>query len=231
MIRRELELQADHDYLAHHAARFDFVERLAQRLCPSRASAVLDIGRSELSYRLAAHYDRVVTLGFPLSNSFQHETRSAHSREPDDHVVFDLNQSGEAEIPTAERFDLILFAEVIEHLHTAPELSLHALAQVMKPSGYLICQTPNAATITNRRQLLMGRNPFERIRFHSTNPGHFREYTREELVQMGNVAGLKTVEHHFVNYFPLGRLAWLKSLFAVVPTFRQGQTIVYQRSS
>lgn len=231
LVEQEDARFAGHDYCAYHAPRFAYLERLCLRLCPHPASSVLDVGRSEFSYRLATHYSYVVTLGFPLKGKqFGHNERREGGREPDCHITFDLNRSREMDIPCGERFDLIVFAEVIEHLHTAPEFALHALAELLKPHGYLLCQTPNAVNISNRLKMLAGRNPFERIRVQVANPGHFREYTRAELIDIGRIAELTTVQHRFANYFAIRGPLWrLRLLGGIIPSLRHGQTIVYRR--
>ncbi|MDP9149663.1 MAG: hypothetical protein M3O36_06955 [Myxococcota bacterium] len=43
-----------------------------------------------------------------------------------------------------------MFAEVLEHLHTAPELVLAFLRRLLLPQGLLILQTPNAASLSKR---------------------------------------------------------------------------------
>ena len=79
------------------------------------------------------------------------------------------------------RYDLVVFAEVIEHLHTSPVHTLAFVRGLLADAGVLILQTPNAASLPKRLKLLAGRNPYELIRADGGNPGHFREYTLAEL--------------------------------------------------
>jgi 2-polyprenyl-3-methyl-5-hydroxy-6-metoxy-1,4-benzoquinol methylase len=229
LIVKENEATLKHDYCAFHARRFQYVLNLCKELKRESSCSVLDIGRSQLSSELASHYRRVVTLGFPLSN-FAHERLVASTKaQPAAHVIFDLNDCNKETIPIAEDFDLIVFAETIEHLYSAPEIVLHALGKLLKHDGFLICQTPNAASLERRYHLLLGRNPFERIRSNRLNPGHFREYTRAELVDLGQMAELRLVRHDFVDYFPhAGRFQMIRSAFrGIFPALRSGQTIIY----
>jgi len=130
----------------------------------------------------------------------------------------------------------VVFAETIEHLTTAPELVLAGLADVLRPGGFLVCQTPNAAALHKRLKLLFGYNPYERIRVDPTNPGHFREYTRAELFEIGRIVGLEIVLHFYKDYFgcegsslrQTAALA-LRLMSRIVPSFARGQTIVYRR--
>ena len=68
-------------------------------------------------------------------------------------------------------YDVIVFAEVIEHLYTAPELVLPYLRELLVLGGVLLLQTPNAVSLRKRAKLLLGVNPFERIRTERDNPG------------------------------------------------------------
>jgi SAM-dependent methyltransferase len=211
-------------YEAFHAPRYALLLSLCERHAPSPEARVLDIGRSPFSMTLRRRYPRAMTLGFPLPPG------GDGSDMP--HLVHDLNDSQHGmPLPAAEPFDLILFAEVIEHLRTAPELVLMVLRDALAPGGILICQTPNAAALHKRLKLLAGINPYERIRLDPMNPGHFREYTRSELLRIADSAGLRVVAHSFGNHFGGGGLLApaFDLLCRLVPSFCRGQTLVLAR--
>jgi hypothetical protein len=130
------------------------------------------------------------------------------------HILFNLNASRDVcAWPNVEvAFDLIVCAETIEHLYTPPEFTLLMLRSLLKPGGLLLVTTPNASGITRRIQLLFGYQPFERIRYYSRNPGHFREYTGGEMIDMGLKAGLEIRECRTVNFYRSRRriVNWLK---------------------
>ncbi len=69
------------------------------------------------------------------------------------------------------------------------------------PGGYLILQTPNGISLGRRLQMLAGRYPLEMIREDRNNPGHFREYTRDELIACGRAAGFEIIHASLSNYF------------------------------
>src|SRR6185437_14413375 len=140
-IHLENKALAEHDYVSFHTRRFEYLANLCRTLSPSRNSSVLDVGRSHLSSELAKYYQRVVTLGLPLNNFAHERVATTAAVGPAAHVVFDLNESAWKEVPIDEHFDLIVFAETMEHLHSAPEIALHALKMLLKPHGFLICQT------------------------------------------------------------------------------------------
>jgi 2-polyprenyl-3-methyl-5-hydroxy-6-metoxy-1,4-benzoquinol methylase len=224
-------------YEAFHAPRFAYlVQLLQEQRVIGPASRVLDIGASRLTEMIRERFSvRVDTLGF------MPDARSSRG----DHYEFDLNRAqSEAtwrrDLPT---YDVVVMAEVIEHLYTAPELVLAFLTTLIKPGGRLIIQTPNAAAATRRIKLLMGRNPYERIRVDNTNPGHFREYTERELRSILDTAGFDVRDvdvrfyfdaryaHHGAEprYQPVvGRMK--NVLFSMLPkSLRLGMTIIAQK--
>ena len=226
-------------YEAFHRVRFDYALAKAREVCPSRTAEVLDVGRSYLSLELLQAYDNVTTLGFPLEpHSFTGVVDAAGAeRVFKGHIAYDLNAAGSTPpAHTGEGFDLVVFAEVLEHLHTAPELTLHVLKGLMRPGGHLILQTPNAVALHKRWALLAGRNPYERIRVNPLNPGHYREYTKAELIDYAEALGFDVVGHTYRDYFgwtpvpgdPVTR-ALYKGLVAALPSLARGQTIVLRR--
>lgn len=166
------------------AALLDDVEHLAEMATINR---VLDIGPSFQTRWLAHRHPawRIDTLGF--------EDRRFTLPPPSRHWNFDLNACGTRDCPPAPEmgYDLILFLEVIEHLHTAPRLVLAALLKWLVPGGRLLVSTPNALWLKHRIKLLTGRHPYELIREDRGNPGHFREYTPTELSAIAAAAGLE----------------------------------------
>ncbi|WP_428032040.1 class I SAM-dependent methyltransferase [Ancylobacter sp.] len=229
--------QSPEEYAAYHKQRFERVLAFCAQYCPDPESSVLDIGRSVLSGMLLQRYTNVTTMGFPLD---------AGGGMPDDlpltgirgHIAYDLNKAQSLEdIPSRETFDLIVFAEVVEHLYTAPELTMFALRSLMKPGGIMIVQTPNAASLNRRLKALIGLSTTERIRIDNTNPGHFREYTKSELVEIAGIAGFDICEHQYLEYFGVAgtaRASLARALFAAVvaliPSFRRGQTLILRRT-
>lgn len=187
---------------------------------------VLDVGpsyESELLRRLPGAV--VDTLGFG-GERFP-------PRERERHVAFDLRDAERRDAwPELDEYDLVVCAEVIEHLPVSPVPALRFLGAALRPGGWLVLQTPNAARIGNRLRLLVGRNPFEPLREDSADPGHVREYTVEELLALGRAAGLETGGWLTGNYFATGSLpnAVLGRLEPIVPRrLRMGITAWLRR--
>src|SRR5690606_28857920 len=121
--------------------------------------------------------------------------------EKDNFYAFDLN---ETQYPDkwveTPRMDMVVMAEVLEHLYTSPVHVFRFIASIMNPGGYLIIRTPNAKALQRRPVLLTGASAYEMIRETRDNPGHFREYTVSELRQLAAKAGLETVDYDIKNY-------------------------------
>jgi SAM-dependent methyltransferase len=180
-------------YLAFHAPRYRAVLDLLSGYVGPK-SGVLDIGRSSLTDLIARAFSvRVDSLGFALDGP------TATGR----HFHFDLNaaQSAASWRRDLGPYDVVVMAEVIEHIHTAPSLVLGFVRSLVAGGGILVLQTPNAAALHKRMKLLLGRNPYEMIREDVTDPGHFREYTRGELRGLAAGAGFEVVTTIAGNYF------------------------------
>lgn len=181
------------DYLRFHAPRFAHVLK-ALRPYVRPGQRVLDIGWSRLTSDIHAQFGVTVdALGFDADGPI------ATGR----YYHFDLNdcQHGTRCRTDLPQYDAIVFAEVIEHLHTAPTLVLRWLADRLVPGGIMLIQTPNAVALPRRVKMALGYHPFERIREDATNPGHFREYTAAELAADARAVGLSVESVGIHSYF------------------------------
>lgn len=193
-------------YLAYHAPRYALLLELAGEVTGGWTGAdervVLDVGESVCTRLIAeelrkAWGDRCVvhTLDMREDRDQPHlGTRSRNFR-------VDLNDAAAGLRGDVPRGDLILFGEVLEHLHVAPQHVLRALRGVMKPGGTLILQTPNALALHKRVAMLMGRHPYERLREDARCPGHVREHTLEELRDYARESGFEITREIRASYF------------------------------
>jgi hypothetical protein len=223
-------------YLAFHRPRFEFLMKVVTGQVGA-SCRILDIGPSPFTKMLRD------SLRSPIDSlGLEPESASAAGR----HYHFNLNDT---QVPAKCRrdlgpYDLIIFAEVVEHLFTAPELVLSYLHGLLSPGGSLIVQTPNAASLRKRVKLALGINPFERIRVDPSNPGHFREYTAGELAGILSQTGfvVKTswrqfyfdarFARHEIGTEPPNHLrgALLNAVNQLLPPFlREGITILAAR--
>ena len=143
-------------------------------------------------------------------------------------IPFDLNQAQlRSRWIKGEEHDVVIMAEVIEHLYTSPLRVLRFIRSQLRDGGLLLIQTPNEAALTKRIDMLRGRNPFELIRETPRNPGDFRRYTLEELTMYSEEAGLACVETHLEDYWPTSGVAAV--LQKLRPRLRNGLAILAQR--
>ncbi|MBC8030782.1 MAG: methyltransferase domain-containing protein [Pyrinomonadaceae bacterium] len=103
----------------------------------------------------------------------------------------------------AEQFDIVIIAQVIEHILSHPLGLIRSLADTMRTGGLMILTTPNPATLMNAIRVLRGRSllwgtndfidhpKFERGEIISQGEIHYREYTSAELRHMLEGAGLR----------------------------------------
>jgi SAM-dependent methyltransferase len=204
-------------YLRTHARRYELLLDLVGELSPE---TILVVGPSyeSLLLREVFPHARVNTLGW-LDDRFP-------LREGDRHTEFDLNESS---YPELEDHDVVVCCEVIEHLHVAPVPVLRFLASGLRDGGHLILQTPNATALPKRLRMLLGRNPYDPIREHPGNPGHFHEHTVRELLSDLEAAGLEVTQWQTQNYFNHGsrKNAAYRATAKVLPsTLREGITVV-----
>jgi trans-aconitate methyltransferase len=218
--------------MAFHGRRTAYLLSCMDRLPISSTARVLDVGRSPITNQILARYPDTATLGLPLESTLLDKADPIDEvRVP--HFVFDLNQCDDRSawvIP--DQFDVVLFNEVIEHLRLSPGWVFQYLFELLRPGGYLILQTPNAVSFGRRVRMLFGRNPdMEFAMGGETGAHHFREYTKAELIRHAERAGLRVHAHLHVSYFPAKSviLAVVNAIVGVVPSLRNGQTLILQR--
>lgn len=92
---------------------------------------------------------------------------------------------------SAERFDVIAFGDVLEHLRD-PEGALVKMRGLLTPEGYVVASIPNVAHRSVRLSLLFGE-------FNYADAGlldrtHLRFFTRKTIELMMAEAGFRIVE-------------------------------------
>lgn len=228
--KRTCGKEAQRRYVENHKFRFNHLYNLCLKLNPGKKAAVLDVGRSHLSIMLAKYYEDVSTLGFDIE-----EDEGGH-REIENsnikNIIFNLNDCKEVDKWPSEKFDLIIYSEVIEHLFEAPEYTFLFFRFLLKPEGYLICTTPNSAYLAKRICSFIGKNPLPGIRFYSKNPGHYREYTKNELIDMARMCDLKVINHKYIDFKqPITPLKYkiVRFLSNIYPSWKGSHILIVQK--
>jgi SAM-dependent methyltransferase len=220
----------EREYVQYHGRRLVAILRLVERFVRERIAQrgrpvkLLDVGPHFLTRCLHDLFGKDVeihTLGY------RHPGLVAESMVARHHQ-YDLDQAQRRELwLRCEGHDLIVMAEVIEHLHTSPNLVLQFMRSLLRDGGVLIVQTPNAVSLQRRLGVLWGRNPYDLIRDDTLNPGHFREYTAAELTQYCRSNGLQDVVTIKQSYWPTTALRRLAG--AVFPNLREGLLVAARR--
>ena len=179
----------EREYLDYHAARF--VDTINQ-MGPGEGKRLLDVGAFPGHLTLAAQ-----------EMGYQVEALTGTNESPRSLDNF-ISRLSLHQIPTAladiefdvfpfpdQSFDLVLAAEIIEHLPFNPYHMLREIFRVLKPKGKLILSTPNLPKLDNLLHFAFGRtiHPDIRMPFYKTFKSiligrHIREYTAQELIYL-----------------------------------------------
>jgi len=85
-----------------------------------------------------------------------------------------------------QRFDVVMFGDVLEHL-VEPRAALARVATILKPEGYVVASVPNVAHGSLRLSLLRGE--FRYTELGLLDRTHLRFFTRETLADLFQQAG------------------------------------------
>ena len=186
-------------YARMHAPRYEILLGAVEEAIAGPVS-LLDVGPSFQTEAMRELYPglRVDSLGFA-------DARFPPPRDGERHIDFDLDDADDPSAwPVTDPYDVVVCAEVVEHLHTSPVHVFRLFASLLRSGGTLVLQTPNAAALSRRFWLLAGRNPYEPIREDKRQAGHFREYTAAELRTFFGATGFDVTEMRLANYFLTG---------------------------
>lgn len=97
------------------------------------------------------------------------------------------------DLPGIGKFDVIVMADVIEHLIN-PARALNKLGKHLSPGGKLIFSVPNMANFANRIELLRGR--FEYTEYGLLDETHLHYYDRIQLETVLSAGGFEVEEYN-----------------------------------
>jgi len=114
-------------------------------------------------------------------------------------IVGDLDRLDlDCELDSA-RFDVIIAADVLEHLRE-PAAVLRSVKKRLQPDGCLIVSIPNVAHLSVRLALLSGRFPYAETGLLDRT--HLRFFTRESLERLFDEAGIAIGHLHRTQAIP-----------------------------
>lgn len=99
--------------------------------------------------------------------------------------IFDITASKHEYSASLEKFDIVMFYEVMEHLLAPDDLIILNISRLIRKGGFLLGSFPNAVKLGSRLNILLGRNIFwtkdKLINGVYGGYGHLREYTFSEI--------------------------------------------------
>ena len=159
-------------------------------------SRILDLGCSG-----GAFASRVRALGHHVTGVDSEEL--PHVRERCDAFYrADLDRGLPDEVIAAERFDVVVCADVLEHLRR-PEDMLEQVRTVLVPRGAVIASVPNFGHWYSRGRTALGLFDYDQRGI--LDHGHVRFFTRRSFERLTRNAGLTPVRRH-VTGLPLDAL-------------------------
>jgi 2-polyprenyl-3-methyl-5-hydroxy-6-metoxy-1,4-benzoquinol methylase len=137
-------------------------------------------------------------------------------------------------------YDVIIMAEVIEHVPRPPHLVFRDLRRSLRPGGALVVTTPNLYRLRNVSRMVLGKPIFCHFRFpeQGQSLGHFLEYSKEQMIWHLKDAGFQ-IELATIEQLDMGgatrfarwarRVAW--PLVSVRPLWKDNLLFIARRPS
>ena len=178
-------------------------------LGPGRGRRLLDVGtaQGDLARGLKAQ-------GFVVSGIERDPQLAAHARTHCE-AVHELDLDADAIPAFQERFDVIVCADVLEHLRD-PLTVLHRLTQCLTPGGIVVISVPNIAHMAIRLMLLFGY--FEYMDRGTLDRTHLRFFTLRSFKHFLQEGGVR-VDRLLATPFPFSALVrpqWQGGAFRAV---------------
>ena len=143
-----------------------------------------------------------------------------------------------------ERFDVIIMTEVLEHLNFNPVPLIKEINRIGAKNSLFYLSLPNLAYYMNRLRFLFGKSMLQSVGsyFSQVTPGsleivngHWREYTKAEIVEMLTRLGYTFERHYFFSIVdvkpnPTAKNRLTKFVFSLLPSFKENQTVLAIRS-
>ena len=213
-------------YLRDHYARFiQTRELLLQHWVPAHGRRMLDIGahwlHQTLLFAIAGFEVTALDLPATLDQDNVRRLAAAHS--------IRLLPNRDLERPAAlsaladDTFDIVLLAEVVEHLAFNPVELWREVHRILRPGGRIVITTPNYYALRSRlrqswraARLLGGGISVDQVLSLRTHGHHWKEYSRRELIRYFALLSPD---------FSCGRFAYMEKR-GTQPPLRRGMAIV-----
>ena len=157
-------------------------------------------------------FDEHTDLELTLANYFGHDGVTATQRltwldaaghEHERRYDYDQFNIEESTFPYPDgTFDVVVFAEILEHLLMDPVGVLLEIRRVLAAGGTLVLTTPNVARAENAFQLVAGANIYDPYSGYGPYGRHNREYTMAELQRLLRFLGFEIEESFTADGHP-----------------------------
>ena len=153
---------------------------------------------TDLELTLANYFDQDVAAGSQVLTFL--DADGIERRRRYDYDQFNIE---EARFPYAdEAFDVVVFAEILEHLLSDPVAVMREIRRVLVPGGTLVLTTPNVARAENAFRLVAGDNIYDPYSGYGPYGRHNREYTEAELHRLLDFVGFEIGESFTADGHP-----------------------------
>lgn len=133
--------------------------------------------------------------------------------------------------------DVILFAEVLEHLRWNPLRAFREFHRILRDEGILVLTTPNLYSARRILRYFLGRGvsdggviqEFEKVE-RSGFVGHVSTYCRKDVRDFLEYGGFQPIRWKFQAYQP-DKPWWLRLFYRVFPGFRPSMIVIAQKVS
>ena len=170
------------------------------------SSKVLDVGCSSGYYgELLKKEKKCIVWGIDVNKNDLSEAK----KKLDKVFLLNLENGHWPEILTKERFDVIFFGDVIEHL-IDPKNILKKFKKLLKPNGVMIISVPNIAHLSIRLELLLGNFEYEKIGI--LDETHTKYFTLKSLKRLVNSLGCNIIDIDYYSVYISKSIVdkWLK---------------------
>ncbi|MGI0131172.1 MAG: class I SAM-dependent methyltransferase [Thermoplasmata archaeon] len=170
----------DRVYVDFHAARFrEIIAIVLRQSQPGAAVANVGLSCFDLIATEVMSDRRYVSL-VPSEAFAARFPAALYARIP--RLAYDVTRD---EAPPDQRFDVVILADVLEHLFCEDEPVIDRLKRTMAPDGAAVLSFPNAMRHVNRLKAVLGRNIFpgktDIVHGVFGGFGHIREYSIGEV--------------------------------------------------
>ena len=193
-------------------ARTRMVAALIRQHAPE-AVDILDIGCAQGSVSIA-----MGEMGYRVTGNDIREYYLSYAKLRDDKNVVKFVCANFLDFPAEEKFDAVVFTEVIEHI-VDHRVFLRHMFSCMRPRAVAVITTPNHGYFKQPLPSFAELDLREHVdkQFSADGSDHFYLFTKEELINLMKECGFEIVEHRYFLPFLQFGVFRLGSLWKIFP--------------